>query len=244
MALAFELGDDDLVHVEEAVLAQADVDERRLHAGQHVVDGALVDVPGNRAAAGPLQVDLADAAVLDERDARSRRRSTETRISFLTPARAARLPPDERRGAGLRRFAFASPPRVRPPRSLFSGPERAGASAAASVFAAWPVFLRPRPPRFPRRRRRFCSASAPDEGASSSAGAGGAASWGASCAAAASCGTTAARCSPFGRTRDAARSAGAGRGRGCLKIHVGVWRTSDPARPIRARCSLNVLPTG
>ena len=33
MSLAFELGHDDLVDVEEAVLLEADLDERRLHAG-------------------------------------------------------------------------------------------------------------------------------------------------------------------------------------------------------------------
>ena len=37
--------------------------------GQHVVDDAEVDVPGDRAALGPLEVDLGDAIVLDHRDA-------------------------------------------------------------------------------------------------------------------------------------------------------------------------------
>jgi hypothetical protein len=67
--LALELGHDDLVDVQEAVLLEADLDERGLHARQHVVDGAEVDVPGDRAALGPLEIDLGDAVVLEDRDA-------------------------------------------------------------------------------------------------------------------------------------------------------------------------------
>ena len=37
--------------------------------GQHVVDDAEVDVPGDRAPLGPLEVDLGDAIVLDHGDA-------------------------------------------------------------------------------------------------------------------------------------------------------------------------------
>ena len=69
VSLALELGHDDLVDVEEAVLLEPDLDERRLHAGQHVVDDAEVDVPGDRAALGPLEVHLGDAVVLDHGDA-------------------------------------------------------------------------------------------------------------------------------------------------------------------------------
>ena len=64
----FELRADDLVDVEEAVLVEADLDERGLHPGQDVVDGAEVDVPGDRPALGPLDVDLGDLAVLDHGD--------------------------------------------------------------------------------------------------------------------------------------------------------------------------------
>ena len=67
--LALELGHDDLVDVEEAVLLEADLDERGLHPGQDVVDRAEVDVAGDRAALRPLEVDLGDAVVLDDRDA-------------------------------------------------------------------------------------------------------------------------------------------------------------------------------
>jgi len=64
-----ELGADDLVDVEEAVLLEADLDERRLHPGQDVVDLAEVDVARDRAALGPLDIDLGGAGVLEDRDA-------------------------------------------------------------------------------------------------------------------------------------------------------------------------------
>ena len=51
----------DLVDVQEAVLLQADVDERGLQAGQDVVDLALVDVADDRAPAAALDVQLGDA---------------------------------------------------------------------------------------------------------------------------------------------------------------------------------------
>src|SRR5581483_2477966 len=62
---AFQLGADDLVDVEEAVLLEANLDERRLHAGQHVVDDAQVDVAGDRAPLGALEIHLGDAVVLE-----------------------------------------------------------------------------------------------------------------------------------------------------------------------------------
>ena len=67
-ALALELGHDDLVDVQEAVLLEADVDEGGLHARQDVVDGAEVDVAGDRAALRALEVDLGDLAVLEDGD--------------------------------------------------------------------------------------------------------------------------------------------------------------------------------
>ena len=51
----------DLVDVEEAVLVEADVDERGLQPGQDVVDLALVDVPDDGAVAPSLEVQLGDA---------------------------------------------------------------------------------------------------------------------------------------------------------------------------------------
>ena len=66
--LALELRHDDLVDVEEPVLLEADLDERSFHARKHVVDDAEVDVPGDRASFGPLQVDLGDPVVLDHGD--------------------------------------------------------------------------------------------------------------------------------------------------------------------------------
>ena len=62
-------GRDDLVHVQEAVLLEADLDERGLHSREDVVDGALVDVAGDRAALGALEVDLGGAVVLEDGDA-------------------------------------------------------------------------------------------------------------------------------------------------------------------------------
>ena len=65
----FKLRADDLVDVEEAVLLEADLDERRLHAGEDVVDDAEVDVAGDRPALRPLEVDLGDLVVLEHGDA-------------------------------------------------------------------------------------------------------------------------------------------------------------------------------
>jgi len=66
---ALELRADDLVDVEEAVLLQTDLDERRLHSGKDVVDRAEIDVPRDRAALRPLEIDLGDAVVLEDCDA-------------------------------------------------------------------------------------------------------------------------------------------------------------------------------
>ena len=54
--------------VQVGALLEADVDERRLHAGQHALDPTLVDVAGDATLALPLDVELAEVAVLDERD--------------------------------------------------------------------------------------------------------------------------------------------------------------------------------
>jgi len=66
---ALQLGADDLVDVEEAVFLEADLDECGLHSRENVVDRAEIDVPGDRAAVRPLEVDLGDLAVLKHRDA-------------------------------------------------------------------------------------------------------------------------------------------------------------------------------
>ena len=66
--LPLQLGDDDLVHVQEAVAVEADVDEGRLHSGEDVVDDTLVDVSGDRAVRGAFEVDLDDLAVLEHRN--------------------------------------------------------------------------------------------------------------------------------------------------------------------------------
>ena len=123
MAL-LELGADDLVDVEEAVLLEADLDERGLHPGQDVVDAADVDVAGDRAALGPLEVDLGDLRVLEDRrrGARRRRRRRAARASLRGAEHGAAA-----RGAGAstgrgdvpvaaraRAVAAASPPSARP----------------------------------------------------------------------------------------------------------------------------------
>src|SRR5919204_471367 len=68
-ALAPQLRAHDLVHVEEAVLLEADLDECGLHPRQDVVDGAEIDVAGDRAALWSLEVHLRDLVVLEHRDA-------------------------------------------------------------------------------------------------------------------------------------------------------------------------------
>src|SRR5262249_2080954 len=47
----------------------ADLDERRLHAREDVLDATLVDVSGDRAPLGALEVDLGNLAVLEHGDA-------------------------------------------------------------------------------------------------------------------------------------------------------------------------------
>ena len=69
MPLALELGDDDLVDIEKAVLLEPDLDEGGLHAGKHVVDDPEVDVPGDRTPLRPLEVHLGHPIVLDHGDA-------------------------------------------------------------------------------------------------------------------------------------------------------------------------------
>ena len=56
---------EDLRDVQERVALEADVDERRLHAGQHLRDPALVDVADDAALALPLDEDLGHQVVLE-----------------------------------------------------------------------------------------------------------------------------------------------------------------------------------
>ena len=62
-ALDLDAREHDLVDVQEAVLVEPDVDERRLEPGQDVVDLALVDVAHDGAVAAALEVELRDAVV-------------------------------------------------------------------------------------------------------------------------------------------------------------------------------------
>jgi hypothetical protein len=63
-ARRLDAGQHDLVDVQEAVLLQADVDERSLQAGEDVVDAPLVDVADDRSRTPALEVDLGDAVRL------------------------------------------------------------------------------------------------------------------------------------------------------------------------------------
>ena len=164
--LALELGHDDLVDVEEAVLLEPDLDERGLHPGQHVVDDAEVDVPGDRAPLGPLEVDLGDAIVLDHGDALLADVDRDQQLAL----RGRQWRPARRLAAALGAAALASgaapvggplgPLAARRllPRGLLGG--LLGGGARCSLRPPSPAGrLRPRPPRLPRRRL-FLSASA------------------------------------------------------------------------------------
>src|SRR5439155_15498199 len=99
--LALQLRRDDLVDVEEAVLLETDLDEGGLHAGQHVVDGAEVDVPGDRTALRALEVDLGDAIVLEHGDAllADVHRDEQFALGLRQRCPARRLTPTARLGA-------------------------------------------------------------------------------------------------------------------------------------------------
>ena len=105
VALALELRDDDLVHVEEPVASDADVDERRLHAGKHVVDDALVDVAGDRPAARALEVDLGGNPVLDHGDGLFHDLDRDVDLLLHVSERGTR--------AGRRRASRLAPPALR-----------------------------------------------------------------------------------------------------------------------------------
>ena len=73
LAAALDVGlvERDVAAVEHAVLGRADVDERRLHAGQHVLHLAEVDVAVDRLVAGGRRQRVLDqAAALEHRDVR------------------------------------------------------------------------------------------------------------------------------------------------------------------------------
>ena len=101
---ALELGADDLVDVQEPVLLEADLDERGLHPGKHVVDDAEVDVPGDRAPLRALEVDLGDAVVLEDRDALLADVDRDEQLALRGGQRRApgRCAPAGRASAGLR----------------------------------------------------------------------------------------------------------------------------------------------
>ena len=63
-----EIGSHDLVDVQESVLLEADVDECRLHAGQHRVDAGEVDVADYRTLTVALDVGLDELSALHYRN--------------------------------------------------------------------------------------------------------------------------------------------------------------------------------
>ena len=145
-----ELRADYLVDVEEAVLLEADLDERGLHPGQDVVDAAEVDVAGNRAALRPLEVDLGGLAVLEDGDAALADVDGDEQFALRCGKRRAalRLPA----AAGRLVAAALLPLGELPPLRLLRGSAFSFARSGAAAPAVEPGFLRPRPPRLPRRR--------------------------------------------------------------------------------------------
>ena len=134
----------DLVDVQEAVLLEAEVDERGVDAAQHVLDLALVDVAQIRLLVRPLDVDLGQAAVLDQRDAQFL-----AVVGHEDDACAwARSP--SRRGAGT--TARSSSCRDRCPRPDGRWPWGGGDHARAAATCRRPV---PRPALPPTSRRAF-----------------------------------------------------------------------------------------
>jgi hypothetical protein len=59
-------GDAQIGDVEEGRLFEADVDERRLHAGQHAHDLALVDVAGDALLAAMLDPEVDERRLLED----------------------------------------------------------------------------------------------------------------------------------------------------------------------------------
>ena len=76
----------DLTGVQHAVAAAADVDERRLHAGQHVLDAAEVDVADHRRGRRRGDEVLDEDAVLEHRDLGQARAGARRRSSRAPPS--------------------------------------------------------------------------------------------------------------------------------------------------------------
>ena len=68
--------------VQEARLLQADVDERRLHPGQHARDLAFVDVAGKAAMLLAFEIELGQRAVFEQRDAHFERARVNDNFTF------------------------------------------------------------------------------------------------------------------------------------------------------------------
>ena len=187
VALALELRHDDLVHVEEAVAVEADVDERRLHPREDVVDDALVDVPGDRAMRRASEVDLGDLAVLEHRHASARALRRRSGSPWRRPGERPAAWAGLRAGVRFRSRFGCSAPCPWTAAGLFGLAAClvvvGAVCASTSTAPVSAFFLRPRPPRLPRRRRagfRSASAASCRAGSSRSSASGAAASTGAS----------------------------------------------------------------
>jgi hypothetical protein len=80
--------------MQERGAREADLDERRLHAGQHARDAALVEVADDAAAARALDVHLLQHAVLEQRGARLARRDVDEDLdAHAAPPQSGRPAP-------------------------------------------------------------------------------------------------------------------------------------------------------
>jgi hypothetical protein len=68
--------------MEEARFIQADIDERRLHPGQHSRDLALIDVPGETAMLLAFEIELVQRAVFEQRNAHFERACINNNFTF------------------------------------------------------------------------------------------------------------------------------------------------------------------
>ena len=123
--------------------------------GQHVVDGALVDVARDRAALGPLEVGLGDLVVLEHGDTLLADVDRDQQLALGGRQRRARSAAcgAAGRAACARRVAARRRPRLLGSRRVWVfGLASASALAEACVEVVPAGRLRPRPPRLPRRR--------------------------------------------------------------------------------------------
>ena len=94
--------------VQEARLLQADIDERRLHPGQHTRDLAFINVPGETAMLLAFEIKFGQRAVFEQRDAHFERARINNNFTFHErPGRDGREGCSH--GAALRDALHAAP---------------------------------------------------------------------------------------------------------------------------------------